>query len=240
MFGKKQKFAPLQKEKWNQICIGHPGCCLTARSGWGRAITEQPRVRIVPVYVKWNVKITKAIWSWMCVIRGFIGFVHIAWHWAQLTRSVPAADACVTGPNQREAIIRHRSRALQAEPAGATCAHTKTASRSHTHARTHRHKKKRHSPTHFLCASSKTAYLVAVLFGRKYGSSDFSYVSQTLRVGGRQQQCTCVHVRTLIHVFFFFSHQFLIFFSNRFRTVKRLTSNEWFFATSLSLVTIWY
>lgn len=141
----------------------------------------------------------------MCVIGGFVGDVAIAWHWAQLTRSVPAADACVSGPNQREAIIRHRSRALQAEPAGATCAHTKTASRvrthAHMHSRTHAHTDiKRRSPTHFLCASSKTAYLVAFLFGRKYGSSDFSYVSQTLRVGGRQQHCTCVHVRTLMHV----------------------------------------
>lgn len=68
---------------------------------------------------------------------------------------------------------------------GSTHAHIQNQS----HLYIHRHQ----SPTHFLCISRKTLFFLFCL-RRKYG---FSYVSQTLHVGGQQQHGTCAFERHL-------------------------------------------
>lgn len=73
--------------------------------------------------------------------------------------------------------------------------HVQTYPNSHTHtyieAITH---------TFPVCVSHKMIFFFFLFcLGRKYGSNDFSYVSQTPHVGGRQQECMCACVN--LHAF---------------------------------------
>lgn len=87
------------------------------------------------------------------------------------THQRSAAAHCVITP----AITREGSRELQWHF-------------THTHMVTHTPMQQ--PPTRFLCFSSNTA-LAPLCSGRKCDSNDFSYVSQTVHVGGRKQHCKC-------------------------------------------------
>lgn len=70
--------------------------------------------------------------------------------------------------------------------------HVNSSGISHTHTHTHMvtHTPMQQPPTRFLCFSSNTA-LAPLCSERKCDSNNFSYVSQTVHVGGRKQHCKC-------------------------------------------------